>query len=168
MNAQKMFKEAKKFNLSPVKERYGKEQELPNEVVDEHFDELLKYLCLCAVSGQGYGMRGPVDECWHTFIIFTKEYADFCDKVLGRFIHHAPNTNKTEKLIYSINASKTSDANDQPIVGRIREAYQKFLEDYKTTFKTAAPAYLWPIPMKLEYGPGDDCNCGDCLCGCYA
>ncbi len=31
-----------------------------------------------------------VDEYWHEFILFTKEYQDFCINVAGRFIHHEP------------------------------------------------------------------------------
>ncbi|SIN35295.1 Uncharacterized conserved protein [Mycobacteroides abscessus subsp. abscessus] len=31
----------------------------------------------------------PVDQMWHSFILFTKDYADFCSKV-GGFIHHRP------------------------------------------------------------------------------
>ncbi|MEL6868036.1 MAG: hypothetical protein AAFP19_26670 [Bacteroidota bacterium] len=29
-----------------------------------------------------------IDEMWHTFILFTKEYHDFCMKYFGRFLHH--------------------------------------------------------------------------------
>jgi hypothetical protein len=32
-----------------------------------------------------------VDEVWHAFILFTSDYAAFCDEVFGRFVHHAPN-----------------------------------------------------------------------------
>ena len=31
-----------------------------------------------------------VDVAWHEFILFTKEYAEFCDRALGRFLHHTP------------------------------------------------------------------------------
>lgn len=31
-----------------------------------------------------------VDIGWHTFILRTREYAAFCQRVAGRFIHHAP------------------------------------------------------------------------------
>lgn len=31
-----------------------------------------------------------VDIGWHTFILYTKEYAEFCRRVAGRFIHHVP------------------------------------------------------------------------------
>lgn len=31
-----------------------------------------------------------VDIGWHTFILHTREYADFCDRIAGGFIHHVP------------------------------------------------------------------------------
>lgn len=30
------------------------------------------------------------DELWHEFILYTKDYAHFCDKAFGRFMHHTP------------------------------------------------------------------------------
>lgn len=31
-----------------------------------------------------------LDEMWHTFILFTKDYGDFCHEMFGHFIHHLP------------------------------------------------------------------------------
>lgn len=31
-----------------------------------------------------------VDVAWHEFILFTRAYAEFCSKGLGRFLHHTP------------------------------------------------------------------------------
>ena len=31
-----------------------------------------------------------VDGAWHEFILLTQNYADFCDKAFGRFLHHTP------------------------------------------------------------------------------
>lgn len=32
----------------------------------------------------------PIDEYWHTFILFTREYDKFCHLLSGRYIHHKP------------------------------------------------------------------------------
>lgn len=32
-----------------------------------------------------------VDDMWHEFILFTKDYAAFCDRYFGTFLHHLPN-----------------------------------------------------------------------------
>ena len=31
-----------------------------------------------------------VDVAWHEFILFTRGYRAFCDRVIGRFLHHTP------------------------------------------------------------------------------
>ena len=31
-----------------------------------------------------------VDSAWHEFILLTQNYADFCDKAFGKFLHHTP------------------------------------------------------------------------------
>lgn len=33
-----------------------------------------------------------IDEFWHTFVLHTKDYADFCNEYFGEFIHHSPAT----------------------------------------------------------------------------
>ncbi len=53
-------------------------------------DQALSYLLLNSNQEQFYGMAPLVDIGWHTFLLYTREYAEFCDKVGGRFIHHSP------------------------------------------------------------------------------
>lgn len=33
-----------------------------------------------------------VDEVWHQFILFTPQYHEFCEQMLGRYLHHVPET----------------------------------------------------------------------------
>ena len=35
------------------------------------------------------------DHLWHEFVLHTREYAQFCDAALGRFLHHVPETAPT-------------------------------------------------------------------------
>lgn len=37
---------------------------------------------------------GRLDEMWHCFLVFTRDYHEFCETYLGRFIHHVPLTAK--------------------------------------------------------------------------
>lgn len=34
------------------------------------------------------------DDLWHTFILFTKDYREFCEKSFGKIIDHEPHTDK--------------------------------------------------------------------------
>ena len=31
-----------------------------------------------------------VDDLWHEFILFTRDYKKFCDEAFGKFLHHTP------------------------------------------------------------------------------
>lgn len=58
--------------------------------------ELKRYLTLCILDDSAnFGMYSKdVDNLWHTFILFTKEYAQFCNTFAGKFIHHIPEVNE--------------------------------------------------------------------------
>lgn len=54
-------------------------------------EQALSFLAACAV--RPYARLAPselVDIGWHTFILYTREYAEFCEQVASRFINHAP------------------------------------------------------------------------------
>ena len=56
------------------------------------FDEMLQYLAQGAVAPTN-SAKSPtkdVDAAWHTFLLFTRDYAAFCRKHLGFFVHHVP------------------------------------------------------------------------------
>lgn len=66
----------------------GMDEELAQRIMHE----ALAFLNLCAQkTGVAYGPSELVDIGWHTFILYTKEYAAFCDRTAGRFLHHHPN-----------------------------------------------------------------------------
>ncbi len=58
--------------------------------------ELKRYLILCAIKENQYTpinmYSEHVDNLWHSFILFTKEYANFCKNNAHQFIHHSPKT----------------------------------------------------------------------------
>ncbi len=31
-----------------------------------------------------------IDRMWHVFLLFTKDYMDFCEEYFGEYIHHLP------------------------------------------------------------------------------
>ena len=54
----------------------------------------VKRFCVLVCSGdrhpwEMYSLR--VDEVWHQFILYTREYMEFCDRFLGGYIPHSPN-----------------------------------------------------------------------------
>jgi hypothetical protein len=54
-------------------------------------EQALAFLVACAANpGAGLAPSPDVDKGWHAFILHTADYAEFCDRVAGRFIHHLP------------------------------------------------------------------------------
>ncbi|MGH3798379.1 MAG: glycine-rich domain-containing protein [Pseudonocardiaceae bacterium] len=54
-------------------------------------DQALAYLKACADNpGAALSPSPSVDIGWHTFLLYTQEYAEFCQGVGGFFIHHVP------------------------------------------------------------------------------
>ncbi len=56
------------------------------------FTEAKKFLVLSftdtGVSWNMYSTR--VDEVWHQFILYTSQYAEFCHRFFGQYLHHNP------------------------------------------------------------------------------
>lgn len=87
--------------------RYTKDY--PNNTLSagEALHELLNYLWLChqysielnhceqasslpKFTCAMYEEMSDIDDMWHTFILHTKDYMDFCHNYFGHFIHHLP------------------------------------------------------------------------------
>jgi len=55
------------------------------------FTELKKFLYLARRSGEALPVTSiGVDAVWHNFILFTARYQQFCEDLLGGFVHHYP------------------------------------------------------------------------------
>ena len=55
-------------------------------------DGLREYFHICNIAGRRMVAMPSqaVDVAWHEFILFTRHYKQFCEKALGRFLHHTP------------------------------------------------------------------------------
>ncbi|RSM47834.1 hypothetical protein DMA12_07640 [Amycolatopsis balhimycina DSM 5908] len=71
-------------------ERIVREHQLGREYAARIMDQALAFLGTCAHTSGPLSPSKAVDIGWHTFILYTREYAEFCDRVAGRFIHHEP------------------------------------------------------------------------------
>lgn len=47
--------------------------------------------------GQSLAPSKLVDYGWHAFILHTVDYADFCQRVAGHFVHHVPTDGENEQ-----------------------------------------------------------------------
>lgn len=63
--------------------------------------EFKRFFTMCGIkkstdSGRLGMYSRDVDNLWHTFILFTKEYTQFCKNTFGRYIHHEPRVKEIE------------------------------------------------------------------------
>jgi hypothetical protein len=70
-----------------------KEQIVENpEEAQTLFTEVKRYIVLTfldeTIHWEMYSR--PIDEVWHQFVLFTREYINFSTRFFGRYIHHAP------------------------------------------------------------------------------
>jgi hypothetical protein len=70
--------------------RYADRSGIKLDEAAHRFNELKKFLYMCAVSDFPCVPSKQIDDIWHEFVLYTKDYQDFCAHFLGGFIHHNP------------------------------------------------------------------------------
>lgn len=115
------------------------------------FDETKKWLwfaanakdCDLSINDSMY----MIDEMWHLFITFTKDYADYCDKNFGKFIHHFPVTQQ-ERDAAAKKFRKDPDAYK-------KERIEKFRAQFKEICKVLGKRtlYKWQMMYREQYTP---------------
>ena len=94
------------------------------ETLDEAralFQEVKRYILLAQVdeSATAWAMNSlRVDEAWHQFVLFTREYTDYCQRFFHRYIHHNPSN--APRLITDRHGKESSSFD------RFRERYERF------------------------------------------
>ena len=86
------IQEALDYPIPEVIQRFMSDYDIGYDSAKLYERELKRYLILSAKNYPAeLEMFSPeVDALWHTFIIFTKEYENYCNRVLGCFVHHYP------------------------------------------------------------------------------
>ncbi|MFI1033584.1 hypothetical protein [Streptomyces sp. NPDC020951] len=71
-------------------DEYGLERCVAGRVIDQ----ALALVFVMGTSGEGASMAPSqqVDPGWHTLILHTGWYADWCERSFGYFLHHHPNS----------------------------------------------------------------------------
>lgn len=65
---------------------------LAKDELENIIDGLKQYFIVCSLSRRRtVSMPSQaVDEAWHEFILFTKDYQEYCKKSFSEFLHHTP------------------------------------------------------------------------------
>jgi hypothetical protein len=79
--------------------RIARDERIRTRTAERRFVEMLKFLDVCAGAEKTVSPPTRVDGAWHCFILFTRDYAAYCQERFGRFIHHEP-TESEDPLAY--------------------------------------------------------------------
>lgn len=110
-------------DLSFVRDRLIKKGLFNESDIGEAIREYRKFMTMLRLGYENLVMFSPeVDEVWHTHIIFTRQYSNFCEEVFGHYVHHQP-------------------VSPGMITSESKEAVEAFLTAYKGVF--GASSSLW-------------------------
>jgi hypothetical protein len=88
-----------RYRNDSVVTRITEELKVTRKIAKKLFTDLKRFLWLAAVSKEKHLVPSPVlDDAWHSFVLFTKDYEDFCNKYFGGFLHHAPQRHGEKRL----------------------------------------------------------------------
>lgn len=86
----KTTSEVMSFKHDRLLERFCKDTGETRDYALTCFVALKQFMIVCALK-PGYKVTSdPIDQMWHTFLLFTKDYRAFCEEYLGKFINHEP------------------------------------------------------------------------------
>ncbi len=102
LNKDQVIEQVMHYAMSDITKRCQKDFGYSDADIAILEKELKRYLILAIVANNdsdGFGMYSKdVDNLWHSFILFTKNYSSFCDKYRGKFIHHNPRTDEMQTV----------------------------------------------------------------------
>jgi hypothetical protein len=74
-------------------DRMARKMGIPHESGRALFNDTKKFLFVCGtIENMAFAPTEIIDECWHTFLLYTEDYEPFCKEYFGGFIHHCPLT----------------------------------------------------------------------------
>ncbi|MFE5583068.1 glycine-rich domain-containing protein [Kitasatospora sp. NPDC056531] len=129
------------------------DQDMEPQLAERVLDQALAFLGTCAANpGARLSPSRLVDHGWHAFLMYTREYAGFCDRIAGRFLHHSP------------------EDGDSPVKGMSVAATMTAL----TAVGYQVDTELWALSAECSEGSGGDGsdtsgsgNCSQCHQGCH-
>jgi len=120
-------KAAEGFAVPEILSSHQQESGCSQATAERRRRELFRFLIILGhLPRRGYGMYGPVDDLWHSFVLHTERYQAFCETYATGFVHHHPGS-----------SAKGADW---------RSRYLQFLIDYRLIFGAPPPDDVWPLP----------------------
>jgi hypothetical protein len=94
------LEEVLRYKNRDVVQRFLKSYPIDPADAEDIFTEMKRWLWLFGYrsmlgSRQRLFVHKPMtalDEMWHCFVLYTQDYAEFCSRYFGQFLHHRPLT----------------------------------------------------------------------------
>lgn len=131
-----VLNEIAKYQHRGVTSRIMKILNISHSEAQELFDDTKRFLFLAAITGKDISPTKPIDEAWHIFLLFTKDYSEFCFRFFGQMIHHHPFDESELK------EDKT--------------------DNIGVTLQLARSLFGSSLSKNWEYLEASDCGCGGC------
>jgi hypothetical protein len=128
------------FPLNHIAARYQRTYGLPHAESLRHERELKRYLVLRSRT-RGAALPTPmvIDQLWQVFLLYTRDYSEFCD-TLGGFIHHVPS-----------DAVPSAEEQAEDL-----QRYGELLAFYEEMFRETPPSDVWPSVEEVSSALADD------------
>lgn len=128
--------------------RIVQDENLDLALAESIMDQALGFLWLCAkTTGELFSPSPLVDIGWHTFILYTRDYAEFCERMARRFIHHVPSD------------EENMDYGPERIARTVTALKQHGIVVYEELWAEAPTRSIGP---RCKGGGGDGCGGGGC------
>jgi hypothetical protein len=136
-----------RYRNDDVLHRFLKLYDVSWAEAEDLFTEVKKWLWLCSLpEAKALSITSPMhmmDEMWHNFVLFTRDYAIFCDRYFGRLLHHAPT--RQSEIERRRRAPRASErANEESLRAAMRFTFDLLGEE--TLWK-------WHVYFPARYGP---------------
>jgi len=130
------LEEALDFNGDEVIYKFMESYDVTFEEGAELFEETKKWLWYCMHYEKSFIDKSMlmIDNMWHTFILFTKLYSQYCNSKFGIFLHHSPATKK-EKDKFRLERKEN-------IKKVLQDSYQKNKKQYEAIHDLLGPKTL--------------------------
>jgi len=107
-------------------QKLAKENNWDTGFTERAIREYKRFIYLCCIMPNGASPPPIVDEVWHLHILYTVNYwEEFCDKTLGRKLHHHPSRGGPEEKERHVNW------------------LQETIKNYLSTFEEEPPPDIW-------------------------
>jgi hypothetical protein len=137
--------------------RIATDHKMDHSAAERITDQALAFLGACAVSTVPLSPSATVDIGWHTFILYTKDYREFCERVAGRFIEHVPTDDDNGQCQQCNNGCQ-----DEPPPGGDGKAHSSALDASRTAPAVAEAGFVVDELLWADTG-----GCSQCHNGCH-